>query len=121
MPIVNIDCVNCGSIETFESCRWCGENKTGHPCKCPDCGGIAARVFVRSDNPDCGENVRYSKALGFHPDDVADGTANSIHPGARFVKTAGGMYEMEIKGRHEKLQRMRERERYTGKAFYEGD
>lgn len=120
MPLVTIDCTECGLIETIESVKWAGDNKTGYPCKCPECGNEATRIIEQGVIQAEG-HVRYSRALGFHPDQVADGTAAKIHPGANFVKTEGGMYALEILNRGDKLRRMKERSRYTGKELNEAD
>lgn len=120
MPLVDIECSKCGLVTDIFSVKQAGEIRLGDPCTCPECGGNATRilqpnVITNEDHP------RVSKALGFHPDQVEDGTAQSIHPGAEFVKTKGGMYGLVINNRAEKLQRMKERSKYTGHALYEDD
>ena len=121
MPLVDIDCPTCGPVEDIWPVEQAGRIPMGHPCLCPDCNGEAMRVLRNSVNQDCGENIRFSRALGVHPDLVASGEAYKIHPGANFVKTPGGMFALEIKGRSEKLRRMKERAAYTGKDFVERD
>jgi hypothetical protein len=119
MPVVDIQCSRCGQIETIESVKWAGENKLGYTCKCPECGRDAVRTIEAGVTLDCEDHPRLSRALGFHPDQIADGTAQRIHPGAEFIKTKGGMYALSIRNRAEKIQRMTERSRYIGKTLHE--
>jgi hypothetical protein len=62
-------------------------------------------------------NVRFSETLGVHPDQVKDGSANKMHPGATF----DAMGRLKINNRKEKIQRIKERNAYMGTHLSELD
>jgi len=76
------------------------------PCECSGDG----KRCISLPNTDMVANVRYSETLGVHPDQVADGSAFKMHPGASF--DAQG--RLRINNRKEKLQRIKERNEYLG-------
>jgi rubredoxin len=118
MPLIGVECPVCGYVEDLVSVA--NAPKIGSDYNCPECGASGKSCYTKGTT-DCGEHTRLSRALGVHPDLIANGEAFKIHPGANFVKTDGGMYALEIKGRGEKIRRMRERAAYTGKGFVERD
>jgi hypothetical protein len=118
MPMIGCICPDCGYVEDIVSCK--DAPKIGGDYKCPECGKMGTSCYTNG-TIDCGEHVRLSRALGVHPDMIESGEAFKIHPGANFVKTAGGMFALEIKGRGEKLRRMKERSTYTGMQLNEGE
>jgi hypothetical protein len=116
--MIGVECPKCGYVEDLVSVA--NAPRIGGDYPCPECGTIGKSCYTHGEC-DCGEHVRLSHALAVHPDMIADGTAQKIHPGANFIETPGGMYALEIRSRHDKLKRMRERERYTGMTLHESD
>ncbi len=107
MPEYGARCQNCDKTFDYIS-RVADRNKS---VVCPHCGGRGKRDRTY-ELQTCGrinaleqENVRYSVALGCTPKQLPEWQKR--HPGATFRKKYGG-YVMEIKSRHEKLQRMKE-------------
>lgn len=104
-------CSNCGVFDEHFSMVDAPPVGSTIPCRC---GSVATRIFS-AVHTDMVENVRYSMALKVHPDEVRDGTANRMHPGAEFTPDG----TMVIHSRKEKLKRMKERSAATGQQWVE--
>ncbi len=107
-------CENDGPIEMFFHI-W-EVPRIGEKVCCPKCRSKARRVADHF-NTDISENVRVSKALKVHPDELKDGSAQKMHPGATFLPNG----DMVIHSRHEKLKRMKERSKADGREWVEYD
>jgi hypothetical protein len=113
MPIYNYEC-ECGNA--FEEFMHIPEyrRKKGRYYKCPKCGKMAEQVYGTPAH-NVHSVTRVSMSLGMHPDQIADGTAARIHPGAEF----DGQGNMITKSLHERRQRMKERGRATDTTWSE--
>lgn len=84
---------------------------------CPRCG---TANISHGSAPD-GDKIRYSRNLGFSPDQLRNPNERAIiekaHPGAEF--NASG--HMKISNRTEKLRRIKERSSMTKQNLVEGD
>jgi len=104
--MVNFECRLCD----YEQCYKYGEA----PFRCPGCGAKWYRLRYLKEpkkkkefvNIGFKDNERWSWALGCNSEQLP--AKMKQHPGAEFRKTPGGGYQMRIKNRTEKKQRMRE-------------
>ena len=111
MPLYSYKCTDHGVFDAFAAMK-----DYEKPCVCPQCLVVCPRV-LSLPNTDMVENVRYSEAMGVHPSQVADGSANRMHPGATFDSQG----RLRIANRKEKLQRIKERNRFMGTNIAELD
>jgi len=111
MPLYPFECPEHGVVDLFFAMNDVPKIGDTHPCEI--CGKRAKRL-VSTANIDA-DRIRISKALKLHPDEIKDGTAARIHPGAEFTKDGS----MIIRSRREKLQRMRERSQYDKREWVE--
>lgn len=105
--LINFECKLCDYEQTV---TW---NKQA-PFKCPNCGSKWYTLrFLKQPkekqefvNIGFSDNERWSWALGCNENQLPEKIKQ--HPGSEWRKAPGGGYQMRIKNRTEKKQRMRE-------------
>ena len=112
MPLYAFAC-ECGN--EFEELIHLSEyRKMNGKYKCPECGVEAYRTYG-SNSANLHSVTRVSMTLGMHPDQIADGTAARVHPGAEF----DGQGNMVTHGLKERRQRIKEHNKATGQNLTE--
>lgn len=109
MPVYTYKCSNCHNV--FDDITTVEDRNNTK--RCSECAGYGERVDIGTENVGASgvnglmkENLRWSDSLGCTELDFP--RMQKLHPGSIWRKRPSGGYQMGIRNRQEKLQRMNE-------------